>query len=71
MALTVRPDGVPLVGRCRPEGGAIQLIISREVAGPKDFSGSYVSEHEIHLMKDVSYIGRFILQAGPVARTSP
>jgi beta-galactosidase len=55
----------PLVGRANtdPATGAITLFASREVAGPWDFSGSWVSEHDIHAEKGTPLTGAFVLRA--------
>ena len=71
--LALLPAGTPLVGRAVvvPVGtdGArtiTLLFASREVAGPWDFSGSWVSEHDIHAKKGQPLSGAFTLRAiGP------
>ena len=57
-------DGTPLIGRAHssPEDGTT-LFASREVAGPRDFSGSWVSDHDINARKNKPLAGAFILRA--------
>ena len=47
--LALLPTAEPLTGRADAgAAGHALLFASREVAGPRDFSGSWVSEHDIH-----------------------
>ncbi len=57
-------DGMPLTGRANSSAadGTI-LFASREVAGPRDFSGSWVSDHDIKARKDKPLSGAFVLRA--------
>lgn len=56
--------GTPLTGRAHASAadGTI-LFASREVAGPRDFSGSWVADHDIKASKDKPLAGAFILRA--------
>jgi hypothetical protein len=55
---------VPLIGRADfGASGSTTLFSSREVAGPKDFSGSWVSSHDIKARKDSPLSGAFTLRA--------
>ena len=56
--------GTPLTGRAN--AGAADgtvLFASREVAGPRDFSGSWVADHDIKAGKEKPLSGAFILRA--------
>jgi len=56
--------GVPLTGRANSsEVNRTTLFASREVAGPQDFSGGWVSGHDIRADKDQPLSGAFILRA--------
>ena len=57
-------EGSPLVARAAssPSGGTT-LFASREVAGPRDFSGNWVSAHDIRARKDRPLSGAFIMRA--------
>jgi hypothetical protein len=56
--------GTPLIGRANSSAsGGITLFASREVAGPKDFSGSWVSAHDIEARKGKPLAGAFTLRA--------
>jgi beta-galactosidase len=65
--LTLLASGeTPLVARAAPGATANTLFASREVAGPQDFSGAWVSEHNILATKGKPLIGAFLLRAaGP------
>jgi len=56
--------GTPLTGRANTNAtdGTI-LFASREVAGPRDFSGSWVAGHDIKARKDRPLLGAFSLRA--------
>jgi hypothetical protein len=65
VGVTLLPVGdIPLTGRADSgaAGGTI-LFASREVAGPRDFSGSWVSRHDIRARKDKPLSGAFTLRA--------
>jgi beta-galactosidase len=55
--------GTPLTGRANfsTADGTI-LFASREVAGPRDFSGSWVSDHDIKARKGEPLSGAFVLR---------
>ena len=55
--------GTPLTGRANSSAvdGTI-LFASREVAGPRDFSGSWVSDHDIKARKGEPLSGAFVLR---------
>ncbi len=57
-------SGTPLTARANASAadGTI-LFASREVAGPRDFSGSWVSDHDIKARKGKPLSGAFILRA--------
>jgi beta-galactosidase len=55
--------GVPLIGRTDAGPGGTTLFASREVAGPRDFSGSWVSAHDFKARKDETMSGAFTLRA--------
>jgi beta-galactosidase len=55
--------GFPLVGRADTGAAGNTLFASSGVAGPRDFSGSWVSDHDIHAIKGKSLIGAFTLRA--------
>lgn len=56
--------GTPVIGRANFSAGAgTTLFASREVAGPKDFSGSWVSAHDIKARQGKSLSGAFTLRA--------
>jgi beta-galactosidase len=62
--LALLPVGeTPLVARALPGTTINTLFASREVAGPEDFSGSWVSDHEIHAAKGNPLTGAFLLRA--------
>ena len=56
--------GTPLTSRANTNAtdGTI-LFASREVAGPRDFSGSWVAGHDIKARKDRPLLGAFTLRA--------
>ncbi len=56
--------GTQLVGRANatPAGGT-QLFASTEVSGPRDFSGSWVANHDIKARQGKSLTGAFTLRA--------
>ena len=55
---------MPLVGRGDAgTDGAITLLVSQKVAGPYDFSGNWVSDHDIYAVKGKALTGSFILRA--------
>ncbi len=57
------PQDQPLVGRANPAGGSTTLFASREVAGLRGLSGSWVDEHNINAKKGQPLSGVFILRA--------
>ena len=61
--LALLPTDQPLVGRADATAAGTMLFASREVAGPWDFSGSWVSEHDIHAGKGKPLGGAFTLRA--------
>ena len=57
-------DGVPLTARADAGApGGTMLFASREVAGPTDFSGSWVEDHRIKASKGKALSGAFTLRA--------
>jgi hypothetical protein len=65
MGVALLPVGdIPLIGRADSiASGGTTLFASREVAGPRDFSGSWVSAHDIKATKDKTLSGAFTLRA--------
>ena len=61
--LALLPQDLPLTARADPALTGVTLFASREVAGPQDFSGSWVSEHDIHAAKGKPLAGAFTLRA--------
>jgi hypothetical protein len=61
--LTLLEAGTPLVARADAGRTATTLFASREVAGPQDLSGSWVSEHDITASKSAPLSGAFTLRA--------
>ena len=56
--------GTPLTGRGRSRAAdGATLFASRELAGPQDYSGSWVSSHDIRASKSQPLSGAFILRA--------
>ncbi len=56
--------GTPLTGRANfSMADGMVLFASREVAGPRDFSGSWVADHDIKAHKNKPLSGAFILRA--------
>ena len=55
--------GTQLVGRANSSAGGTTLLASREVAGPRDLSGNWVSDHDIKARKGKALSGAFILRA--------
>ena len=56
--------GTPLTGRANfSMADGMALFASREVAGPRDFSGSWVADHDIKAHKNKPLSGAFILRA--------
>jgi len=55
--------GTPLIGRANAEAGSTILFASREVAGPRDFSGNWVSAHDIKAHAGTPLSGGFALRA--------
>ena len=53
----------PLVARADPGTLGTTLFASREVSGPRDFSGSWVSEHDIRAAQGKPLSGGFLLRA--------
>ncbi len=72
--LELLESDTPLVARANPGVTGDMLFASREVAGPQDFSGSWVSDHDIVAAKGKPLSGSFVLRAtagnggGPEAR---
>jgi beta-galactosidase len=55
---------MPLIGRADSSAsGGTTLFASREVAGPRDFSGSWVSAHDIRASRNSPLSGAFTLRA--------
>jgi len=71
MTLTDRHDtgfaliaaDTPLVARANRTAAGTTLFASREVAGPVDFSGVWVNEHDIVAKKGSPITGAFVLRA--------
>jgi hypothetical protein len=63
VGLALLPADLPLVARAEPGLAGNTLFASREVAGPWDFSGSWVSDHDIHARKGQPLSGAFTLRA--------
>ncbi len=61
--LALLPAGAPLVGRADSGLTGNLLLASTEVAGPVDFSGAWVTNHEIHARKGQVLTGAFTLRA--------
>ena len=61
--LALLPTDVSLVGRGDIGTDGITLFASRVVAGPHDFSGSWVNENDIHAVKGKALTGSFTLRA--------
>ena len=55
--------GTPLLGRANASTAGTILFASREAAGPRDFSGAWVSAHDIKARKDKPLSGAFTLRA--------
>jgi hypothetical protein len=56
--------GKPAIGRAASNGpGGTTLFASSEVAGPTDFSGSWVADHNIKARKNNLLSGAFTLRA--------
>jgi len=56
--------GTPLTARANSSAtNGVTLFASREVAGPRDFSGSWVADHDIKARKDEALSGAFTLRA--------
>jgi beta-galactosidase len=56
-------DDTPLLARANAAAAATTLFASREAAGPRDFSGSWVSRHDIKARQDHPLSGAFTLRA--------
>ena len=61
--LTLMPRDQPLIARADPGMDGNTLFASSQVAGPQDFSGSWVSDHDIHANQGQSLSGAFTLRA--------
>ena len=61
--LTLLADGTPLIARAAPGAGGTTLFASREVAGPRGLSGSWVADHAIRAAKNKPLAGNFLLRA--------
>ena len=61
--LTLLEADTPLTARAQPGVQGLTLLASEEVAGPQDFSGSWVSEHDIRAVPGKPLSGAFILRA--------
>ena len=61
--LALLPADTPLVGRADAGPTGTMLFASREVAGPWDFSGAWVSDHDIHARMGQPLGGAFTLRA--------
>ena len=53
----------PLVGRALVDASGVNLFASAEVAGPRDLSGNWVADHDIHATQDTPLEGSLILRA--------
>jgi len=53
----------PLTARAAPAAGGTTLFASREVAGPRGLSGSWVADHGIRAAKSQPLAGSFLLRA--------
>jgi len=63
-AVLLPSGGLPVIGRANSSSGeGTILFASREVSGPKDFSGSWVSAHDIKARKGKPLSGSFTLRA--------
>jgi beta-galactosidase/beta-glucuronidase len=56
-------SGTPLIGRANSTPDGTILFASREVAGPRDFSGAWVATHDIKPRSGQSLTGAFTLRA--------
>ena len=61
--LTLLASDTPLVSRADPGLLGTTLFASREVSGPRDFSGSWVSDHDILATPKEPLSGSFVLRA--------
>ncbi len=61
--LALLPTDAPLVGRANAGASGTTLFASREVAGPRDFSGVWVNEHDIQAENGKPLSGSFTLRA--------
>ena len=66
--LALLEDGTPLVGRAQPGDGATVLFASREVAVSKEFSGTWVADHDIVAAPGKPITGGFALRAVAAGR---
>ena len=66
--LALLEDGSPLVGRAQPGDGATALFASREVAVSKEFSGTWVADHDIVAAPGKPITGAFTLRAVAAGR---
>jgi beta-galactosidase/beta-glucuronidase len=63
VGLTLLADQMPLVGRAVAGPTGVTLYASSEVAGPVDFSGAWVKNHDIVTGKGRPLAGSFVLRA--------
>ena len=66
--LALLEDGSPLVGRAQTADGGTTLFASREVAVSKEFSGTWVSDHDIVAAPGKPLSGGFTLRAVAAGR---
>ncbi len=59
----IQNGDAPLVGRANASTGNITLFASSEVAGPHDFSGPWVADHDIQATSKSPLTGSFVLRA--------
>ena len=63
VGIALLPQDQPLVARANPGSGNTTLFASREVAGLRGLSGSWVDNHNIDAKKGRSLSGAFIVRA--------
>jgi hypothetical protein len=61
--LVLLPQDTPLVARADSSLTGTTLFASRDVSGPRDFSGVWVNEHDINARKGRALAGAFTLRA--------
>jgi beta-galactosidase len=63
VGLALLAADTPLVARAAPGTSGATLFASREVAGPRGLSGSWVADHSIRAAKNKPLTGSFLLRA--------